>query len=99
MQLWPITVAIAFRWWPCRRNIGPAVGTSDCTAAAAVCCMGPAWGARWPAAECSTAAPAAQRNYGFLFRYFPRKHRTLSAVTRALPSPRMMTAQRRGGGG
>ena len=78
MQLWPITVAIAFRWWPCRRNIGPAVGTSDCTAA--VCCMGPAWGARWPAAECSTAAPAAQRNYGFLFRYFPRKHRTLSAV-------------------
>ena len=40
--------------------------TSDCSAA--VCCMGPAWGARWlwPAAECSTAAAAVQRNYGFL---------------------------------
>ena len=44
----------------------PCSETSDCSAA--VCCMGPAWGARWlrPAAECSTAAAAVQRNYGFL---------------------------------
>ena len=104
MQLWPITVASTFECIPVvavSAQQRPCSETSDCTAA--VCCMGPAWGARWlwPAAECSTAAAAVQRNYGFLIliQIFSSQTSKLCLLTPCCLQVGVMMAQRRGGGG
>ena len=54
-----------------------------------------------PAAECSTAAAAVQRNYGFLIliQIFSSQTSKLCLLTPCCLQVGVMTAQRRGGGG